>query len=123
MIVAENPEEIRLNETFSHILVDAPCSNSGVLARRPEARWRLRRDDIEKLSSLQSGLLEAALRHLAPGGRLVYATCSVEPEENENVLARTFAHHAELVERETRLFLPHRKRGDGGYYSLLIRPP
>jgi 16S rRNA (cytosine967-C5)-methyltransferase len=122
LVVAENPEDFRLGETFSHILVDAPCSNTGVLSRRPEARWRVRHEDIEKLSSLQSALLEAALRHLAPGGRLVYATCSIEPEENESVIARAFARHEELVERETRLFLPHRTPGDGGYYSLLIKP-
>ncbi len=122
VLVPQNPDEIQLGETFTHVLVDAPCSNTGVLARRPEARWRVKRRDIETLADLQSRLLEAALRHLAPGGRLVYATCSIEPEENENVVARAFAKHADLVERDTKLFLPHRSAGDGGYYSLLVAP-
>ncbi len=105
--------------SFDLVLVDAPCSNTGVLARRPEARWRIRSQDVGSLAQLQAGLLEAALRHLASGGRLVYATCSIEPEENENVVAGLFARHPELTELETKLFLPHRSQGDGGFYSLL----
>jgi 16S rRNA (cytosine967-C5)-methyltransferase len=123
VVLPPDPTAIDLGEKFSHILVDAPCSNTGVLARRPEARWRIRRDDLAALAKLQGELLEAALRHLAPGGRLVYATCSIEPEENEGLVASVFSRHGELVERETRLFLPHRNPGDGGFFSLLIRPP
>jgi 16S rRNA (cytosine967-C5)-methyltransferase len=119
-LVPENPDDLRLGDSFTHILVDAPCSNTGVLARRPEARWRVKRKDIESLSELQSKLLDAALRHLAPGGRIVYATCSIESEENENVIAAAFARHGNLVERDTKLFLPHRSTGDGGFYSLLL---
>ncbi|MBI4604301.1 MAG: methyltransferase domain-containing protein [Planctomycetes bacterium] len=121
LLVPEDAGAVQLGETFTHVLLDAPCSNTGVLARRPEARWRLRPDDLRTLVELQSKLLEAALRHLAPGGRLVYATCSIEPEENEEVVAAAFARHPDLIERETRLFLPHRTPGDGGFYSLLLR--
>jgi 16S rRNA (cytosine967-C5)-methyltransferase len=117
----ENPEEIDLGERFSHVLVDAPCSNTGVLARRPDARWRLRQRDLEQLGDLQGRLLEAAVRHLAPGGRLLYATCSLEPEENEARTARLTRAHPGLKELESRLFLPHRSEGDGGFYSLLER--
>jgi 16S rRNA (cytosine967-C5)-methyltransferase len=120
-VVPEEPAAIDLGETFTHILVDAPCSNTGVLARRPEARWRLRPEDLGILPALQLALLEAALRHLEPGGRLLYATCSIEPEENEDTAARLVAAHPELVELETRLFLPHRTSGDGGFFSLLRR--
>jgi 16S rRNA (cytosine967-C5)-methyltransferase len=119
--VPEDPEEIHLGERFTHVLVDAPCSNTGVLARRPDARWRVSPEELEKLAALQARLLEAALRHLAPGGRLVYATCSIEPEENEERVARLVAAHPELTELETRLFLPHRAGADGGFYSLLRR--
>jgi 16S rRNA (cytosine967-C5)-methyltransferase len=119
--VQENPDEIDLGETFSHILVDAPCSNTGVLARRPEARWRVKKQDLQALATLQSRLLEAALRHLSPGGRLLYATCSIEPEENEAIIADAFTRHPNLIERETQLFLPHRCGADGGFYSLLIK--
>lgn len=119
VLVPEDPAAIDLGDVFTHIMVDAPCSNTGVLARRPEARWRVRAQDIQSLARLQAGLLEAALRHLAPGGRILYATCSIEPEENENVVAEVFAAHPELTELETKLFLPHRSQGDGGFYSLL----
>jgi 16S rRNA (cytosine967-C5)-methyltransferase len=117
----DDPERIELGRSFTHILLDAPCSNTGVLARRPEARWRLRREQLAELAELQSKLLEAAFRHLAPGGRLLYATCSIEPEENEEQSARFTRAHPELVELESRLFLPHRTGADGGYCSLLRR--
>ena len=119
--VPENPEEIQLGETFSHILVDAPCTNTGVLARRPDARWRIRKRDLAPLTDLQSRLLEAAIRHLAPGGRLLYATCSLEPEENEERVADVTRKHPELTELEAHLFLPHRAPGGGGFCSLLAK--
>jgi 16S rRNA (cytosine967-C5)-methyltransferase len=121
VIVPEDPAALDLGETFTHVLVDAPCSNTGVLARRPEARWRLRPEDLRSLHALQSALLEAALRHLEPGGRVLYSTCSIEPEENEDVAGAACAAHPELTELETQLFLPHRTGSDGGFYSLLRR--
>lgn len=72
---------------FDRILVDAPCSGTGTLARHPEIRWRLRPEQLGEFHALQSRMLRAALAHLAPGGRLVYSTCSIEPEENEDVIA------------------------------------
>jgi 16S rRNA (cytosine967-C5)-methyltransferase len=119
--VPHEPEAIDLGERFSHILLDAPCSNTGVLARRPEARWRIHRDDIVKLSELQRKLLAAAHRHLAPGGRLLYATCSIEPEENEVAADRAVTELPGLAKVEERLFLPRHGPGDGGYYALLER--
>lgn len=71
---------------FDRILVDAPCSGTGTLARNPEIRWRLRPEDIGDLAGRQKRILRNALDALAPGGRLVYATCSVEREENEGVV-------------------------------------
>jgi len=70
---------------FERVLVDAPCSGTGTLARNPEIRWRLRPEDIGDLAGRQARILRNALALLAPGGRLVYATCSIEPEENEEV--------------------------------------
>ncbi len=119
--VPENPAEVDLGERFTHILADVPCSNSGVLARRPDARWRVRREDLEPLVELQSGLLDAAIRHLEPGGRLVYSTCSIEPEENEERIADCLQRHPDLTELATKAFLPHRTAGDGGFYSLLVK--
>jgi 16S rRNA (cytosine967-C5)-methyltransferase len=73
---------------FDRILVDAPCSGTGTLGRHPEIRWRLRPEQLAEFHSLQSALLKSALERLAPGGRLVYSTCSLEVEENERVVER-----------------------------------
>ncbi len=72
---------------FDRILVDAPCSGTGTLARHPEIRWRLRPEQLAESREQQSQMLRMALAHLASGGRLVYSTCSIEPEENEDVVA------------------------------------
>jgi 16S rRNA (cytosine967-C5)-methyltransferase len=68
--------------------VDVPCSGTGTLARNPEIKWRLQPQDLPRLADLQEMILWNALNLLAPGGRLVYATCSLEPEENEQVVVR-----------------------------------
>jgi 16S rRNA (cytosine967-C5)-methyltransferase len=71
---------------FDLILCDVPCSGTGTLARNPEIRHLLRAEDLQRQSTRQRAILSSALRHLAPGGRLVYSTCSLEPEENEHVV-------------------------------------
>ena len=73
---------------FDRILLDAPCSGTGTLARNPEIKWRLRPEDIRRLAELQAMMLRNALPALAAGGLLVYATCSLEPEENEGVVEK-----------------------------------
>ena len=78
-------------QKFDRILVDAPCSGTGTLARNPEIRWRLLPKDLGDLHARQVQLLKNALPHLAPGGRLVYSTCSLEPEENERVVSEALA--------------------------------
>ncbi len=70
---------------FDLILCDVPCSGTGTLARNPEIRFRLQQDDLARQAERQRLILNAALKQLAPGGRLVYSTCSLEPEENEEV--------------------------------------
>ena len=72
---------------FDRVLADVPCSGTGTLARNPEIKWKLKPEDLSDLQSRQVAILRAALRHVAPGGRLVYSTCSLEPEENEQVIA------------------------------------
>lgn len=74
--------------TFNRVLVDAPCSGTGTLARNPEIKWRLQPDDLLRLAATQVAIVANALGALAPSGRLVYATCSLEPEENEGVVER-----------------------------------
>jgi 16S rRNA (cytosine967-C5)-methyltransferase len=72
---------------FDRVLADVPCSGTGTLARNPEIKWKLKPEDLFDLQSRQTAILKAAMRHVAPGGRLVYSTCSLEPEENEQVIA------------------------------------
>ncbi len=81
-------QELPFRARFDRILVDAPCSGTGTLARNPEIKWRLRSQDITRLAELQAKMLRNALSVLAPDGRLVYATCSLEPEENERVVEK-----------------------------------
>lgn len=76
---------------FDRILVDAPCSGTGTLAGNPEIRWRLRLEDLTDFQRRQTKLLSHALERLAPAGRLVYSTCSLEPEENEQVVSAVLA--------------------------------
>ena len=85
-IVADGTHPLPFERAFDRILVDVPCSGTGTLSRHPEIRWKLRPEDLRDLHARQAALLRNALAHLAPGGRLVYSTCSLEPEENEEVV-------------------------------------
>ncbi|HUQ72999.1 MAG TPA: transcription antitermination factor NusB [Planctomycetaceae bacterium] len=108
------------DDSFDAVLLDAPCSNTGVLHRRPEARWRLQPDDITELAATQRQLLRAALDRVAPHGRLLYATCSIEPEENEAVVREVLSQRPEFTLADEFAALPG-PHGDGGYQALLIR--
>jgi len=87
-VVAGDVRATPVCKTFDAVLVDAPCSGTGTLARNPEIKWRLKLDDLLRLQAYQLEILFAAMKHLAPGGRLVYSTCSLEPEENEQVIEK-----------------------------------
>lgn len=112
----------RFGPVFDGVLVDAPCTNTGTLARRCEARWRLDPLDLVALPELQSALLLGAAGAVRPdGGRLVYSTCSVEPEENEAVVRRFLAARPDFTLESESTTWPHRGRGDGGYAATLTR--
>ena len=72
---------------FDRVLVDAPCTGTGTLRRNPEIRWRVTPADVSQLAALQRRIIRRAAAAVRPGGRLIYSTCSVESEENEQVVA------------------------------------
>jgi 16S rRNA (cytosine967-C5)-methyltransferase len=121
-------------EKFDRVLIDAPCTGTGTLRRNPEIKWRLGADDIKRLAEIQSILLARGAQWLKPGGRLIYSTCSVEPEENEEVVEKFLAANPEFqlaqvevpedcltAEGFVRTF-PHRQGTDGFFAAVLWRP-
>jgi 16S rRNA (cytosine967-C5)-methyltransferase len=115
---------------FDHILLDAPCSGTGVIRRHPDIKRLRRRADITALVAQQERLLEAAWRMLRPGGMLLYSTCSILPEENDEQVARFFARHPDAGRRRMeaqwgralsagRQILPGEYGMDGFYYACL----
>ena len=110
-----------LSLVFDRILVDAPCSNTGVMRRRVDLRWRVSEGEISRLQQTQVDLLDDAAVQLKPGGTLVYSTCSLEPEENETVVKRFLATHSEFrCTQETQL-KPFEHGVDGAFVALLHR--
>ena len=109
-------------EPFDAALLDVPCSNTGVLGKRPEARWRVKASDLPLFAESQARLLTAALLRVKPGGRCLYSTCSVEPEENSGVVATVLADPQFADWRVVRSVAHWPGRpGDGGFQALLVR--
>jgi 16S rRNA (cytosine967-C5)-methyltransferase len=107
--------------SFDKVLVDAPCSGTGTLRRNPEIRWRLTPVDIVKLAAQQRQILRRAIEMVKPGGRLIYSTCSVEPEENEEVIEEVIAHDERFQLVKTRRTWPQREGCDGFFISVFQR--
>jgi 16S rRNA (cytosine967-C5)-methyltransferase len=146
-VVTADATQLKLASDFDRVLADVPCSGTGTLARHPEIKWRLMSEEFGQFHSRQRAILRAALGKLQPGGRLLYSTCSLEPEENEQVVEavlrdspsvrlleasrelQSIAHHGELIMRDVAaltdgLFLrvlPGRFRSDGFFGALLER--
>ena len=111
----------RTIEQFSKILVDAPCSNTGVLRRRPDARWNWSVEKLEALVKLQVEILDQTARLVAPGGTLVYSTCSNEPEENLDQVDAFLARHPDFVLDTVRESVPFETGHDGAFAARLVR--
>jgi 16S rRNA (cytosine967-C5)-methyltransferase len=107
--------------SFDGVLVDAPCSNTGVLRRRVEARDRLRESDVRACADAQAAILDRAAPLVRPGGRLVYSTCSAEPEEDEDVVAAFLARHPGWA-RGAGFDVPPSLDADGGFAAVLLAP-
>lgn len=114
------------------VLVDAPCSNLGVLRRHPEVKWRRQPGDLDASAASQRAILKAAASMVKPGGRLTYATCSLEPEENEAVVRAVLERRSEFSVDPPAAFpvpvdaagfvrcLPHR-HGTDGFTAVRLR--
>ena len=104
---------------FDRVLVDAPCSNTGVMRRRVDLRWRICAEELERLRAGQLDLLRQAAPRLKPGGVLVYSTCSLEPEENGEVIKQFLAEHPKFSLESERELLPFTDGVDGAYVAKL----
>ncbi len=123
---AARPQDWWNGRPFDRILADVPCSASGVVRRNPDIKWLRRPQDIAKFAEQQAAIVDALWQMLAPGGKLLYATCSIFPEENAKQIKGFMARHAEA----TLLALPEElgegqllpdENHDGFYYALLQR--
>jgi 16S rRNA (cytosine967-C5)-methyltransferase len=102
-------------------LLDVPCSNTGVIRRRVDVRWRLQTTDIEELAKIQTAILTNALPCLKPGGRIVYSTCSIEASENIE-LVTAFAEKHNLRLGKTIQITPIDHHTDGAFAAILTKP-
>lgn len=121
--------------TFDAVLVDAPCTGTGTFRRHPDARWRLRTSDLAVMAATQRAILRAAAEAVAPGGLLVYSTCSLEPEENDAQVEAFLADHpgwtlepppegavpATVLDAGRLRVLPQRHGADGAFAARLRR--
>jgi 16S rRNA (cytosine967-C5)-methyltransferase len=108
------------------VLVDVPCSNTGVLARRPEVRLRLTPGAIQSLAGVQLRLLEQAAAIVSPGGRICYSTCSIQTSENIEVVETFLRRHPAFHPERQELTLPFVAEDlsfdfDGGFVAVLLR--
>ena len=116
-LLTKHPE---WEDYFHRILIDAPCSGLGTLARHPDARWRIDQEKIQELVVLQSQLLKSLAPLLKRGGKLVYSTCTIHPEENSNQIKNFLKINAEFsLENEKQIWPGEEGNGDGFYFAVL----
>lgn len=113
------PAPDRWRQAFDGILLDVPCSNTGVIRRRVDVRWRLQAPDITRLAQTQRLIITNAIPCLKPGGRLVYSTCSIEQAENQAVVEAVLAEHPALRLTASRAVVPITDPSDGAYAARL----
>ena len=113
-----NPQPSTL---FDRVLIDAPCSNTGVMRRRVDLRWRIRPEEIGRLRATQGELLRQAASLLKQEGTLVYSTCSLEPEENGELVDEFLGGHTDFKLERTRELLPFVEGVDGTYVARMVR--
>ena len=115
------PSTLDSELSFDRILIDAPCSNTGVMRRRVDLRWRIRETELTRLRTTQLQLLRDAIPRLKPGGALVYSTCSLEPEENSEVVREFLSSHPAMHLQRERSLTPWENNVDGAYVARFVR--
>lgn len=120
-VVLDATRELPFSRRFDRIFIDAPCSGTGTLGRNPEIKWRVQPEDFERFRKKQVEIAAQAWRVLAAGGKLLYATCSLESEENERVVEQILAREADARLERTMWRIPGRDEGDGFYAAVLTR--
>jgi 16S rRNA (cytosine967-C5)-methyltransferase len=117
VLISENRKWQMANLNFNRVLVDAPCSNTGVMRRRVDLRWRISPEEIRRLQQTQLDLLKLAATKLKPGGVLIYSTCSLEPEENSEVVKEFLRGDKNFKLESERELLPFLDGVDGAYMA------
>ena len=117
-VIAAEPRELK--GSFDLVVADVPCGNSGVFRRRPDAMWRYSPERQKELAELQMSILDEAARLVSPGGQLVYSSCSIEPEEDDGLVAAFLRKHGEFRLLKSRLLLPS-VVNDGAFAAQLFR--
>lgn len=117
MGVPPMPDELK--GRFDAVLADAPCSNTGAMNRRVDARWRANPSSVEKICEIQKGILRSAIQAVAPGGRIAYATCSLLESENGALVRSVISEQSAVRLVREKTMLPERGRSDGSYVALL----
>jgi 16S rRNA (cytosine967-C5)-methyltransferase len=108
-VIGSDVLEFTSSASFDRVLADVPCSGTGTLAHNPEIKWRLKPEDLADLHGRQVAILRAGMRQVLPGGRLVYSTCSLEPEENEEVIEEALSGQTSFSALDCRLELERLK--------------
>jgi len=123
LVASDSTSALAEDASFDAVFIDAPCSNTGTLGAHPGARWRFGPKSMKELVGIQTELIRDGAKHVRPGGRMVWSTCSLEPEENGQLVKRFLEEHPEWAEGESHEFLPDLERGptDGGFAALLTR--
>ncbi|MDD5482762.1 MAG: transcription antitermination factor NusB [Kiritimatiellae bacterium] len=109
------------NRKYDRILADVPCSNTGVIRRKPDVRWRFSLNGLNLIVKTQTKMLDRLAPLLKPGGTLVYSTCSLEPEENRGQITKWLAKHPDFRLAGERSFFPPDSGTDGGYAAAITR--
>ncbi|MEN7972307.1 MAG: 16S rRNA (cytosine(967)-C(5))-methyltransferase RsmB [Verrucomicrobiota bacterium] len=116
---ARKPKDVLDGRKFDAILLDVPCLNTGVLRRRTDARWRVNTNRIKAITEIQYDILSACAELLKENGRIVYSTCSLEPEENEDLVARWVREHPGFIKVKAKKAFPPKTDTDGAFAAVI----